>query len=153
MEERLKLCATVIICFLREGVTCFIPRTLSRNIRIDQAVCRRKCPAEGWTGGLWCTERRRGEQEEKKKEKKKKGAWLLQTVSIFFSCVILEPLVSPAAPPVFYAEGENVAPCLTQLSPALPFTSRLLDVGCCCFSLGLAVHTCASRGCSPRLAL
>ncbi len=127
-------------------MTCFrfIPRTLSRNIRIDQALCRRKCPAEGWTDGLWCTERRRGEQKEKKK-----SVGLLKTVSKTFSCLILDPLVSPSGSLVFYAEGENVAPCLRQLSPALPFTSRLLDLGCCCISPGLVMHVCASRATLP----
>lgn len=127
-----------MICFR------FIPRTLPRNIRIDQALCRRKCPAEGWTDGLWCMERRRGEQ----KEKKKKSVGLLKTVSKFFSCLILDPLLSLSASPVFCAEGEDVAPCLRQLSPALPFTFRLLDVRCCCISPGLVVYVCAARAMS-----
>lgn len=136
--------------FWSGGVICFafIPRTLSHNIRIDQALCRRKCPAEGWTDGFWCTEGRRGEPKEKKK-----SAGHLKTVSTFFSCLNLEPLLSAFASRVFYAEGENVTPCLRQLSPALPFTFQLLDVRSCCISTRLAVHICVPRATSYCLVL
>lgn len=115
------------------------PATLEQ---IDQALCRRKCPAEGWTGGLWCTKRRPGQQEEEKKEEKSAG--LLKSVSEFFS-------LSPSASPVCSTEGENVAPPLTQLSPALPFTSWPLVAGCSCTSSGLPLHVRAPRAalCPP----
>lgn len=105
----------------RRGLTCcrFIPRTVSRSNRIDPAVCRRKCPAEGWMDGFCCTERRPGEQNEE--EKKRKSAGLLNTVSEFFCwtrsvCLKVKMLrhVSRRA--------------------ALPFTSRLLNGRCCSFS-------------------
>lgn len=120
--------------------SCSIPRTLSRTIRIDQALCRRKCPADGWTDGLWCKERRRGEQ----KDKKKKSVGLLKTVSKILTCLILDLVVSPSAPRVFSAEGENVAPCLTTVSG---FALHIPAVGC--EGLRAFLRACCARMCSP----
>lgn len=69
--------------------SCSIPRTLPRTLRIDQALCRRKCPADGWTGGLWRKQRRRGEQRERKK-----SAGLLKTVSSVSTCLMSDPELS-----------------------------------------------------------
>lgn len=146
-SKRSKLCvrACVIIwLFFCGGVTRFIPRTLSRNIRIEQALCRRECPAEGWTDGLWCTERKRGEQKEKK-EKKKKSVGLLRTVSRLCSCLVLAPVVSRSASLLFHAEGEmlrGVSDSCPRLCPS--HHGCRMERGCCS-SPGLLVHVCAAR--------
>lgn len=132
---RLSVC---VICFR------FIPRrTLPCNIRIDQARCRRKCPAEGWTDGLWCTERRRRRGEQKEKERKKRVG-LLRTVSkkkIFSSFFFL--VSSPAL------KVKMLRRVSDKLSPAMPFTSpRLLlllpPVGV--MSTGTGSRCCISPG-------
>lgn len=110
-------------------MTCFrfFPRTLSRNIRID----RGSMPQEMSSGGMdrWIVEheektrraRREGEGGEGEECRAPKnsewilflaflgkggGGWQQSGASFGVSC------------PFFGAEGENVAPCLTQLSPA-----------------------------------
>lgn len=134
---------SLLFSFLSGGVRCFafIPRTLSRNIRIDQALCRRKCPAEGWTDGLWCTERRRGEQKEKKK-----SAGLLKTVSRFLSCLNLDPLLFPLLLSCLLRWRWKC--CAVSQTTVSGFALHIPAVRCemfCCISTGLVVHVCESR--------